>query len=420
VTRRTGRAIHVTATGANQTALAAGTTDGRADALRIYRRVIHPMTPDEFQSRYYERAVCHIRRQDSSYFNDLLSIDQLDRVLTTGRARHPEISLVQNEKTITANDYVDDGGRVDPVRATRLFRQGATIIFTHLHQRLPSLGRLCEGLERAFASRMQTNIYLTPPGAQGFAPHWDTHDVFILQIEGTKRWTIYDTKIPLPLYAQTFDRTVHSVGAPTMEFDLEPGDTVYIPRGAIHSARSSDDTSLHITTGLIAYNWTDLLLQTVVAAGMNQIELRQNLPLGWPEMADDGPLADQYRARVERLIAYVASNPPPFAVLADSLTADYNSLASGRLKRAIDSNRLTLASMVRLRDDAEVVPGTGQCSVRCGAKEFEMPAAVLPALQHLELNKPCTIGGLPDALDDDSKLVLVRRLMSEGIVDAVS
>src|SRR5437764_804485 len=153
-------------------------------------------------------------------------------------------------------DVVTD--RVDPIRATRLFRQGATIIFTHLHQRLPSLGRLCEGLGRRFASRMQTNIYLTPPSAQGFAPHWDTHDVFILQVAGTKRWSIYDTKVPLPLRGQHFDRTLHEPGPVSMEFDLGPGDVCYIPRGAIHSAVSSTDTSLHITTGLIAYTWTDL------------------------------------------------------------------------------------------------------------------------------------------------------------------
>ena len=419
-TPRTGPSIGVTATGASRPVLtAADTPDRRADALRIYGWVIDPMTPEEFQARYYERAVCHIRRGTPSYYADLLSIDHLDRVLTTGLAKHPEISLVQNEKTITSNEYVDEGGRVDPVRATRLFRQGATIIFTHLHQRIPSLGRLCEGLGRAFSSRIQTNIYLTPPGAQGFAPLWDTHDVFILQIAGTKHWSIYDTRIPLPLHGQNFDRTVHTTGDVTMEFDLEPGDMVYIPRGAIHSARSSDDTSLHITTGLIAFNWTDLLLQTVVAAGMNEVELRQNLPIGWPEMAGDRQLASEYQARLQRLIEWIARNPPPFDVLADSLVADYNSLTSGLLRRAIDSNMLTLSSAVRMREDVAVEADENgeHCSVRCGSKELEMPGAVLPALRFLQQHRPCSIGALPDVMDEDSKLVLVRRLMAEGIVD---
>jgi ribosomal protein L16 Arg81 hydroxylase len=385
----------------------------------MYRWVIDPMTPEEFQARYYERAVCLIRRGNPSYFSQLLSIDQLDRVLTTGLAKHPEIQLVQNEKNITSKEYLDVDDRVDPVRATRLFRQGATIIFTHLHQRLPELGRLCEGLERAFSSKMQTNIYLTPPSAQGFAPHWDTHDVFILQVAGTKRWSIYDTKIALPLRGQHFDRTVHTPGDVTMQFDLEAGDVVYIPRGAIHSAMSSTDVSLHITTGLIAYTWADLLLQAVVAAGMDDVKLRENLPMGWPAMGDDPQLAREYQTRVASLITHMTSAPPPLGVLADNLTEDYNSLSSGLLKRAIQANELTLSSVVIIRDDAEsqLAERGEQCSIRCGTKEFEMPAAVLPALRFLEERRRCAVGELPDCIDDESKLVLVRRLMAEGIVD---
>jgi len=397
------------------------TSSALAEELDAYRWVIDPMTPDEFQSKFYEKTVCLIRRGNPSYFSELLSIDQLDRVLTTGLAKYPEISLVQNEKNIRSQEYVDPDDRVDPIRATRLFRQGATIIFTHLHQRLPSLGRLCEGLGRRFASRMQTNIYLTPPSAQGFAPHWDTHDVFILQVAGTKRWSIYDTQVPLPLRGQHFDRTLHEPGPVSMEFDLGPGDVCYIPRGAIHSAVSSTDTSLHITTGLIAYTWTDLLLQAVVAAGMNDVSLRENLPVGWPALVEDPQLARAFTARVERLVEHLNRAAPPFSVLVDSLSEEYGSLSAGLLKRAILASELTLASVVRMRPDAEseLSANGEQCTIRSGQKEFEMPAAALPALKVLEGQGAIAIGALPDSLDDESKLVLVRRLMAEGIVDDV-
>jgi ribosomal protein L16 Arg81 hydroxylase len=412
----------VTRTERDSTSSALASANGRVEELDAYRWVIDPMTPDEFQSKYYEKGVCLIRRGAPAYFSGLLSIDHLDRILTTGLVKYPEISLVQNEKNIRSEEYVDaDDDRVDPIRATRLFRQGATIIFTHLHQRLPSLGRLCEGLARRFASRMQTNIYLTPPSAQGFAPHWDTHDVFILQVAGTKRWSIYDTKIPLPLRGQYFDRTLHEPGPVSMEFDLEPGDVCYLPRGAIHSAVSSTDTSLHITTGLIAYTWIDLLLQAVVAAGIDDVSLRENLPMGWPALVDEPQLAREYTARVQRLVAHLHSAAPPFSVLGESISEEYSSLSAGLLKRAILANELTLASVVRIRPDAEseLSENGEQCAVRSGAKEFEMPAAALPALKVLEAQGTIAIGALPDSLDDESKLVLVRRLLAEGIVDGV-
>jgi len=414
-------AIHPTAPATAATAMERNAPSVVAEELDAYRWVIDPMTPDEFQSRYYEKAVCHIRRDYPSYFSELLTIDQLDRVLTTGLAKYPEISLVQNEKNIRSQDYVDADDRVDPVRATRLFRQGATIIYTHLHDRLPSLGRLCEGLERRFSSRMQTNIYLTPPSAQGFAPHWDTHDVFILQVSGTKHWRIYDTKIPLPLRGQHFDSTLHDTGPVNMEFDLLPGDVAYIPRGAIHSAVSSADTSLHITTGLTAYTWTDLLLQAVVAAGMNDVSLRENLPMGWPARLEDPQLAREYTTRVGRLVAHLSTATPPFGVLGESLSEGYGSLSIGLLKRTILAGELTIGSVVTIRRDAvSALALDGEhCSIRCGSKEFEMPASAMPALRVLEERGRCAIGALPDSLDDESKLVLVRRLMAEGIIDHV-
>ena len=85
----------MTRTERGSTSFALASANARVEELDAYRWVIDPMTPDEFQSKYYERAVCLIHRGKPSYFSELLSIDQLDRVLTTGLAKFPEISLVQ-------------------------------------------------------------------------------------------------------------------------------------------------------------------------------------------------------------------------------------------------------------------------------------------------------------------------------------
>lgn len=33
--------------------------------------------------------------------------------------------------------------------------------------------------------------YLTPPGTQGFAPHYDDIEAFVVQLEGKKHWRVY-------------------------------------------------------------------------------------------------------------------------------------------------------------------------------------------------------------------------------------
>ena len=36
--------------------------------------------------------------------------------------------------------------------------------------------------------------YLTPAGSQGFAPHYDDIDAFVLQLEGKKHWKVYSPR----------------------------------------------------------------------------------------------------------------------------------------------------------------------------------------------------------------------------------
>lgn len=47
----------------------------------------------------------------------------------------------------------------------------------------------------------RSNAYLTPAGSQGFAPHYDDIDAFILQLEGRKQWKVYNcADAQLPMY----------------------------------------------------------------------------------------------------------------------------------------------------------------------------------------------------------------------------
>ena len=43
--------------------------------------------------------------------------------------------------------------------------------------------------------------YLTPPETQGFAPHYDDIEAFILQLEGKKRWRVY---APRSVFSKNF------------------------------------------------------------------------------------------------------------------------------------------------------------------------------------------------------------------------
>jgi ribosomal protein L16 Arg81 hydroxylase len=383
--------------------------------------LIHPLQRDAFEARYYQREVHVLHRDDPGYYTRLLALEDLDRVLATHLVSHPEVTLVRNDREIQRQEFVLDDGRVDARRAAKLFGEGATIVFTHLHARIPALGGLCASLEQALSSSVQTNVYLTPPRAQGFAPHWDTHDVFVLQVSGVKSWTIYDTKIPLPLRGQHFDRRLHEPGEATLEFDLHPGDFAYIPRGAMHSARSSEQASLHITTGLLMHQWADLLLQGVAAAAVEDAGLRESLPLGWAHPDRGFALSELYAAKVARLVKQLATLPAPFGQLQTELTGASRSPVSGLLRRTLLASELRASSVVRvspvagwaLHEDGE------HCYLRSNGVELRLPSRVLPALRFFDEHTVCSVGTLPNCVDEQGTLVLVRRLINEGFLEPV-
>ena len=379
--------------------------------------LIDPLPTDEFERDYYEQRLVHIRRDASPYYAELLSVADLDNVLGTHSASYPDIKLVRGDGDVDAGGYTNDAGRIQPLEVARQFDDGATVVFNQLHKRVPALAHMCVALGRRFSSRVQTNVYLTPPDAQGFAPHWDTHDVFVVQVSGTKRWSIYDTKVRLPLRGQRFERGTPP-GDVTDEFELGPGSAVYLPRGLMHSARSTDEPSLHITLGLTAFTWAEFLVESVTAAALEEEPLRRNLPR---EFAREGfPAAERERLFGEKM-AFVLSRFDPEAVwrrFTDEVLATDVPLFTDLLNDRLRGDRLTPRSRVTRRMGllTEVVKEGETCLLRFCGRELRLPAGVWPALRFATTAEEFAAEDLPDCLDEQGKLTLVARLVREGVL----
>jgi ribosomal protein L16 Arg81 hydroxylase len=240
--------------------------------------LISPISKEDSFNAYFESQRLLVRRNRPDYFDELLTLDDVDRVLTIHQSTRDEISVINAANKVEFADYIDCDDRIKVDQLFRLHEAGGTIILNHLHRRHPPLASLCAALELEFSAPVQTNVYLTPARAQGFDPHFDTHDVLVLQLAGSKRWQLYGTPVGLALKRHGDHARQDNPGPVSEEFDLRAGDTLYLPRGLVHEAISTDEPSLHVTAGILSWTWFDFLLEAVERLASSDRQVRAALP----------------------------------------------------------------------------------------------------------------------------------------------
>ena len=382
--------------------------------------LIHPITSERFFQEYWERKPLVVQRDCAEYYHSLLTLAEIDRVLTTLDLRYPNVVLKNAAREVPSEDYTVHGSSLDMAKVYQLFAEGSTVTLAYLDTVIPALTAFCRGLEAEFSHPFQANAYLTPPGSQGAKVHYDTHDVFVLQVSGSKRWTVLGTPVELPLRNQDFDPAQHDAGRPTLDFELCAGDAAYIPRGWAHEARSSDNVSLHITVGVLVYTWTDLLLESVADACLTDAAFRKSLPPGFARQ--DFP-REQARAVFDRLLQHLSERAAPDKML-DRFTDEFLSscppLLRGQMAQLAALDQLAIDSIVGIRPHqiARIETNANSVSVRCFGRRITFPPAAAPAVQFAMSRDRFAVKDLPGDLDAAGKLTLIRRLILEGLLAA--
>jgi hypothetical protein len=308
--------------------------------------------------------------------------------------------------------------QVSDDRLTRLFADGSTLVLQALHRTWPPVLELCQALAAELGHPVQANAYITPPQNQGFSDHYDVHDVFVLQIEGEKRWSIHEPVLRSPLRDQpwTDHRTAverRAAEPPVLEEVLRPGDCLYLPRGFLHAAKALGGISTHLTIGV--HVWTryaiaERLVHEAVRSLAGDAASRATLPLGVEFVSgaiDDD--VDAVRralvAAVERVDAGAVASALRTAGRATSRAAPIGPLAQFRA-----AERLVPESSISLRRHlaATVEPrADGRAVLRSRADDLVLAADEVAACQTLLARSSMTAGEL--GVD------LARRLVLAGI-----
>ena len=277
------------------------------------------------------------------------------------------------------------------------------MVLQGLHRYWPPLRDLVAQLELDLGHPCQANAYLTPPGAQGFAVHSDSHDVFVFQTHGHKQWE------------------VHTEGR-VEDVLLEPGLSMYLPTGTPHAARAQDAASLHVTLGINQLTWRRVVEHTVLdVAGRGPRHARARRLARRPRAArrraarPPGP----GRRRRTRASTPTASTRQR----AERFLASRGTRLPGGLRDVLAVRELTDTSPLARRPghpcvlvDAEGPDGP-VLRVLLGDRHLDVPAAAARRARGGAGAAPrWSPADLADHLDPESRLVLCRRLVREGLL----
>ena len=228
-------------------------------------------------------------------FSDLLDHGAVDELISQRALRAPFLRVAKEGVTLADRAFTQGGGvgaavadQVSDDKLLHLFADGATMVLQGLHRSWAPLIAFSQQLAAELGHPVQANAYVTPAQNTGFSDHYDVHDVFVVQIEGEKRWSVRPPIRRSPLRDEPWGQRRAEVDAaalrpPLLDVTLRPGDCLYLPRGYLHAATALGMVSTHVTFGVHA--WTRRhLADAMVASALRQASedeaLRASLPMG--------------------------------------------------------------------------------------------------------------------------------------------
>lgn len=275
------------------------------------RALLHPRDPQDFFATDWEQQPRHLSRNQAVYEGLLdTGAGAVERMVqgcvsaSTGASLRGgplqaglDITFVKDGKQPTLPGHPNVGAG----QVAEGLGFGYSVVLNWLQYRSTAVAQLTEAFEASLGFRSSVNMYHTPGGGGvAFAPHYDWNDVFVLQLNGSKAWAVWEPTVQLP---RSDERRIEdeqlkaALGTPVMDLVLQPGDILYLPRGYPHAAKNLlQETSTHLTVAVHAY-----VYETV--EGFLQRAAAQWLSTAVPAAKRRSPLRKQLRVLAKRMLS---------------------------------------------------------------------------------------------------------------------
>jgi mannose-6-phosphate isomerase-like protein (cupin superfamily) len=309
-----------------------------------------------------------------------------------------------------------------------LIRMGHSVALNHAERWDPNIARDLRSVGALFGCTASASVFLAPEGGAAFPAHVDAIDVIAVQLEGRKHWRIGTAETNLPTINATMPVDAQIEWGRT--YELLPGNALYVPRGKIHEVRAdSESYSLHISIGLGIRSHGDILRRAIDTATELSKPLRES------------DVASRYGGR--RTLYGRGDLPIPtlnryaFGISAQAQHAcdlSAQSQLPGAVRIAISNPAMDARTRFVRSDECELsrermqegrigigFPGLSKGRINMSQPFLMFPYMALPALEAIRDSiGPFSPYDLPGALSDEGKLVIVKRLALEGLLQPLT
>lgn len=393
----------------------ASRSDSRSSWLS---ELLAPVSVDEFLSRYWlkQYLVCC---GPAERFSGLLSWAALNEILEHHWREPFRFRLACQGRDLDPASYADLEGFTPRIRAkdvTDHLRRGATLSFDAIDELHEPLRHLAESFEAFFRGGTKINIYAGWRALHGLDLHRDNQEIFILQLDGSKRWLLYGPSVDGVDRKELTSSSVPPSGA-VLDQVLQRGDLLYIPRGCYHVAVPMNEPALHLTLGVKNPRGMDLLRWMVERLRASDIANR-DLPylagtaerLRYSEELRNALLDGLTPNLVEQYFSETNSNFKPRPSFSLPWSATPELLPPGECFVRLNVN----ASLV-VNSDSD-----GSIELRCAGRRCRFPRSTQLIIEQLDECAPLPISRLIEAvagrLDEGTVRLLLAMLVKHDLV----
>ncbi|PHM36574.1 JmjC domain-containing protein [Xenorhabdus innexi] len=386
--------------------------------------IIGPIGHQVFFDEFFEKKP--LLQRAGSRLTDMFSLADFDRYLIAGEGMLQDLVRITHDgNAVFVPSYL---GQATTQRAFILeqFTAGATLKLEDLNFRHGKISKLCKKLEEVFGGYVFAKPFLTGVNFSGLEVHFDTTEVFVIQLEGRKEWSVWNKIIENPTHPLQQNLKDVDLGSPVIKAVLEPGDLLYIPAGAPHSAKCLNDYSLHMSIGLEPTKMFEVIEGYLRLMAEQVAELRQNIyPFtNLAESDKNGKLL------IERI-----SKTRFRDMLADfeiAYNATKHEVCDSRLATIASSHTINESTKLQVRPSANLKTRRSDDVIAVYYSSTQSPRKslistpsnmTLPDYCQEEINALCNMGEnsftpaqLPGKLNTESKVLLCQEMSKVGIL----